>query len=219
VTDAASNLHPPIPHGVPGELHRFHETAGDYLVYSGPIAYESGIEDAVRLAERSDLDLKIVSDISMGDRGYFTDVFVPMLHANRRVQWTGELDDRARNAMLGGARALLAPNDRSGAFEMQVIEALACATPVVAWVDTAAASISEDGVSGFVVRNSEEALAAVTRIATLERHACRRLFEEQFDMRLIAAQYARLYARLLHANDASIVTVASCRRASAPPRS
>lgn len=120
---------------------------------------------------------------------------------------------------VGGARALLASNDRSGAFEMQVIEALACGTPVIAWEDTAAAGIVADGVSGLVVRNSEEALAAVARIATLDRAACRRLFEERFDMRLIAAQYSQLYARLLHAHEAAIVTVESRRRTSVPPRS
>lgn len=218
VTDAAANLRPPIPHGVPARLHSFREAGSGYLAYNGPIAHDSGINDAVRLAERSGLELKVVSDVAMADRGYFTEVLVPMLHANRRVQWTAELDDRARNTLLGGARALLASSDRSGAFEMQIIEALACGTPVIAWVDTAAASIIEAGTSGFVVRNSEEALAALAKIATLDRRACRRLFEERFETRLIAGQYSQLYARLLHAHEAAVVTVESCRRTSAPPR-
>lgn len=216
VTDAATNLRPPIPYGVPGGLHSFYEAGGDYLAFNGPIAHDSGINDAVRLAERSELELKVVSDVAMADRGYFTEVFVPMLHVSRRVQWTAELDDRMRNALLGGARALLASSDRSGAFDMQIIEALACGTPVIAWADTAAADIIEDGISGFVVRNSEEALAAVAKIATLERRACRRLFDERFEARLIAAQYSQVYARLLHAHEAAIVTVESCRRTSAP---
>lgn len=214
VTDAAANLRPPISHGLPGGLHRFHETAGDYLAYNGPIAHESGIQDAVRLAERSDLHLRVTSEIAVADRSYFTDVFVPMLHASRRVQWTGELNDRARNTLLGGARALLASSDRSGAFEMQIIEALACGTPVIAWADTAAAGIVEDGVSGFVVRSTDEALAAVAKLATLERSACRRLFEERFETRLIAQQYSRLYAGIVHSYDAAAVTVEGCRLAS-----
>jgi hypothetical protein len=218
VTDAAANLRPPISHGVPGGLHSFQEAAGDYLTYNGPIAHDSGINDAVGLAARSGLELRVVSDVAMADRGYFNEVFVPMLHANRRVQWTVGLDDRTRNALLGGARALLASSDRSGAFEMQIIEALACGTPVIAWADTAAASILEGGASGFVVHNGEEALAAIAKIATLDRHACRRSFEERFEMRLIAGQYSQLYARLLHAHEASVVTVESCRRTSAPQR-
>jgi hypothetical protein len=213
VTDAAANLRPPIPHGLPGGLHGFHETAGEYLAYSGPIAHDSGVQKAVRLAERTNLQLKVASEIAVADRDYFTEVFVPMLHTNRRVQWTAEIDDRARNALLGGARALLAPSDRSGACEMQIIEALACGTPVIAWAATAAAGIIDDGASGFVVRNTDEAVTAVSKVAELDRRACRRLFEEQFDMRLIAAQYSQLYARLLHAHEAAVVTVESCRRA------
>jgi glycosyltransferase involved in cell wall biosynthesis len=100
---------------------------------------------------------------------------------------------------------------------MRIIEALASGTPVIAWADTAAAAIIEDGVSGFVVRNSDAALAAIAKVATLERRACRRLFEDTFDSRhTAAAQYLQLYARLLHARDAAIVAVASCRRAGPP---
>jgi hypothetical protein len=219
VTDAATNLRPPIPHGLPGGLHSFRETAGDYLAYNGPIAHDSGINDAVRLAQRSGLELKVVSDVGLADREYFNQVFVPMLRASRRVQWTAELDDRRRNTVLGGARALLASADRSGACELQPIEALACGTPVIAWADTSAAAIIADGVSGFVVRNSDQALAAIAKVAMLDRHACRRLFEEHYEMRLIAAQYSQLYARLLHAHEAAVVTVESCRRTSAPPGS
>jgi hypothetical protein len=49
------------------------------------------------------------------------------------------------------------------------------------------------------------------------------LFDERFDMRVIAEQYSRLYAGIVHAYDAAAVTVESCLRASQhhtppPPR-
>jgi glycosyltransferase involved in cell wall biosynthesis len=128
------------------------------------------------------------------------------------VSWAGEIDDSSRNALLGGALALLGPCDRSGAFEMQIIEALACGTPVIAWADTAAADLIQNGTTGFVVRTTDEALTAVAKISSLDRHACRRAFDERFDIRVVARQYVQLYASTVHAYQAAAVTVESCRR-------
>jgi hypothetical protein len=36
------------------------------------------------------------------------------------------------------------------------------------------------------------------------------LFEQQFAAQLIAKQYSQLYAAMLHARDAAVLTVASC---------
>jgi hypothetical protein len=44
---------------------------------------------------------------------HFTEVFVPMLHASRRVQWTAELNDRARNSLLGRSARLLHAHEAS----------------------------------------------------------------------------------------------------------
>jgi hypothetical protein len=75
-----------------------------------------------------------------------------MLHASR-VQWSGELDDRARDAMLGGARALLASCDRTGSSEMQSIEALACALAAASQV--AHHSLDDDGRFAGVISLSD----------------------------------------------------------------
>jgi glycosyl transferase family 1/glycosyl transferase family 4 len=214
-TSTREDLRMPIPHGLPGGLPTLHSRPASYLAYNGPICQDGGVQSAVKVAERSGLELKVACEITPQDRGYFTEVFVPMLHASPRVSWVGEIDDLSRNALLGGALALLGPCDRSGAFEMQTIEALACGTPVIAWDDTAAADLIQDGTTGFVVRTTDEALTAVAKISSLDRHACRRAFDERFDIRVVARQYEQLYASTVHAYQAAAVTVESCRRVQA----
>ncbi len=173
-------------------LHDTGESWPAHLVFTGPISRDSGIECAVEIAARAGLQLKVACEVPPHDRSYFCEIFVPMLHSNPHVQWLDEIGDRSRNELLGGARALLAACDRSGAFDLQVVEALACGTPVIAWADTSAADIIADGVSGFVVRSTDQAVA---RIEELDRRA-----------------YLSRYRTVIHAYDCATVTVAGCLR-------
>src|SRR5262249_21356698 len=72
-------------------------------------------------------------------------------------------------------------------FGLVMIEALACGTPVVAFRRGSVPEVLVDGATGFVVDDVAGAVAAVGRVAGLDRRACRRAFEERFD----AARMAR----------------------------
>jgi glycosyltransferase involved in cell wall biosynthesis len=56
--------------------------------------------------------------------------------------------------------------------------------------------IIEDGVTGFIVSNEEEAIEALQRIHTLDRRAVRARFEERFSARRMAQGYLDLYESL-----------------------
>lgn len=202
----------PIPQGLPLDLHRLRQAPREHLVFVGPIEPESGIESAVIAAARSKLPLKVVCEVPPQNRQYFLEIFMPLLRGSSQVQWVSEAGERLRDEMLGGAVAVIAPDDRYGAYELNVAEALACGTPVIAWSDTAAADIIEDGVSGYVVKDLEQAVSAVARAGKLNPQACRRAFEERFDVRLIARQYLDVYRGVIHAYNSAAVTVGSCVR-------
>jgi glycosyltransferase involved in cell wall biosynthesis len=54
-----------------------------------------------------------------------------------------------------------------------------------------------NGVTGFVVDDERGAAAAIGRIGTLDRAACRRVFEERFSAQRMAREYLSVYRRLL----------------------
>lgn len=161
-------------------------------------------------ATRQKLALKVIAEVSARGRGYFMETFRPLLRSSADVQWVHDLDDYRRSALLGGGTALFGSCDRSGASALNVAEALACGTPVIAWSDTTAADIVEDGVTGFVVETLEQAAKALQRVAELDRRACRRAFEQHFDVRMTAARYLELYRSINHAYECAAVTVGSC---------
>jgi len=55
-----------------------------------------------------------------------------------------------------------------------LIEAMACGTPVIAFNRGSVPEIVEDGVTGFVVEDEKEAVAATHRLSRLSRSAIRR---------------------------------------------
>ena len=87
---------------------------------------------------------------------------------------------RRKSEFLGDAAALLFPIDWPEPFGLVMIEAMACGTPVIAFRRGSVPEVMDDGVTGFVVDNVEEAVQAVARLGELSRLRCRQVFEGRF---------------------------------------
>ncbi len=113
------------------------------------------------------------------------------------MEFVGEIGDRERDELLGGATALLFPIEWPEPFGLVMIEALACGTPVIAWRRGSVPEVLEDGVTGWIVDSVDEAVSAVERIGRLSRTTCRRVFEERFDASRMAKEYLDVYRGLV----------------------
>jgi glycosyltransferase involved in cell wall biosynthesis len=80
-----------------------------------------------------------------------------------------------------------------------MIEAMACGTPVIAMRRGSVPEVIDDGVTGFICDTEAEAVDAVQRLPRLDRQRVRRRFEARFTGRRMAADYVRLYERLIWA--------------------
>jgi len=58
-----------------------------------------------------------------------------------------------------------------------MIEAMACGTPVVAWNIGSVPEIVDEGKTGFIVNNVEQAINAVNKLSSIERASVRNIFE------------------------------------------
>jgi glycosyltransferase involved in cell wall biosynthesis len=77
-----------------------------------------------------------------------------------------------------------------------MIESMACGTPVIAYADGSVAEVMDDGVTGFVVNDIEQAVEAVRRVRDLSRARCRKVFEKRFTASRMASDYINVYTRL-----------------------
>jgi glycosyltransferase involved in cell wall biosynthesis len=96
-----------------------------------------------------------------------------------------------------------------------MIEAMACGTPVIAFRNGSVPEIIDDGVTGFVVNDVDEAVEATRRARTLDRRLCRRTFEERFSVARMTNDYLRLYDRLIERDYPTSVRRSAVRRSAA----
>ena len=109
------------------------------------------------------------------------------------VEFIGEIGDAEKSAFLGNARALLFPIDWPEPFGLVMIEAMACGTPVIAFRHGSVPEIIEDGVTGFIVDDLDQAIEAASRASELSRWRIREEFERRFTSRRMAQDYLMLY--------------------------
>lgn len=185
-----------IHNGVPSDVYDFQARPGDYLAFLGRISPEKGIESAMDIAERAQLPLKIAAKVDPVDQAYFEQRIRRRLN-HPLIEYVGEVDEQGKNAFLGGALAVLLPVAWPEPFGLVMIEAMACGTPVVAYRRGSIPEVMVDGQTGYIVSGLEEAVAAVGRIGAIDRHACRRCFENRFTSRRMAQDYLQVYSALI----------------------
>ncbi len=184
-------------HGLPVNLHRFHRQPGRYLAFLGRISPEKRVEDAIQIARRTGMPLKIAAKVDKPDREYFESAIKPLFNGGD-VEFIGEIGEREKNEFLGHACALLFPIDWPEPFGLVMIEALACGTPVIARARGSVPELIEHGKTGFVFNEIYQAVKAVENLARLKREWCRQQFEERFTSIRMAHDYMALYEQLIH---------------------
>lgn len=183
-------------HGLPPELHRFTPAGNqDYLAFLGRISPEKRPDRAIEIARRAGLPLRIAAKVDNADRAYFEREIKPLL-ADPIVEFVGEIGDADKSEFLGNARALLFPIDWPEPFGLVVIESIACGTPVIAFAGGSVPEIVEDGTTGFIVHDIEEAVRAVGRLSQLDRRQVRHRFEQRFSVARMAGDYLEIYRQL-----------------------
>lgn len=170
---------------------------GDYLAFLGRLTANKGAREAIEVARRAGLPLKIAGNVSneVGGREYFEAEVRPHLHGN--IEWIGQITDAQKPELLGNARALLFPIQWEEPFGISLAESFAAGTPVIATRRGATSEQIVEGKTGFVCDTVDQMVEATKRIHELDRAACRRACEERFSGAVMTASYLDLYTQLL----------------------
>jgi glycosyltransferase involved in cell wall biosynthesis len=184
-----------VHHGLPSDLLPFVPEPDDYLAFIGRISPEKRLDQAIAIAQRAGMRLRVAAKIEVADIDYFHSEIAPLLDLPG-VEFVREIGEHEKREFLGRARAMLFPIDWPEPFGLVMIEAMSCGTPVVAWRRGSVPEVIDDGSSGFVVSNLEAAVAATRRAAALDRAAVRECFEQRFSAERMAAEYLAIYERL-----------------------
>ncbi|WP_447979400.1 glycosyltransferase [Candidatus Nitrospira bockiana] len=119
-----------------------------------------------------------------------------------------------RRHALSRAAALIACPDSSSALNDDVLEALACGTPVVVYGRVEALDLIEQGVTGVVCDTRAKLEEALRGVPSLSRAACRAWFEAHATASVAAASYHALYDQLVRTRAARSSAGRGTRRSS-----
>jgi glycosyltransferase involved in cell wall biosynthesis len=186
-----------IHHGIDLEDYRVYEKKQPYLAFIGRIAPMKGVHLAIQAAKRAGIPLKIAGEVQPIFREYYEREVKPHVDG-KDVEYVGEADLAAKNALLGNAVAMLFPIQWNEPFGLVMIEAMACGTPVIAFAGGSVQEVVREGVSGAVCRTVEEMAVRSREAATKYRPAEVRAYVAQnFSREVMAGKYAALYREII----------------------
>ena len=185
-----------IHHGLPRDSFSLGSGKGEYLAFLGRTSPEKGLDQAIEIAKRAEMPLKIAAKIDRVDVEYFQAIIKPLLD-HPLIEFIGEIGYPEKDAFLGNAAGLLFPINWREPFGLVMIEAMACGTPVIAYPRGSVPEVVEESVTGFVVPDLEGAVRAVKRLGEIDRRKCRQHFELHFDAERMARDYLTIYQRLV----------------------
>jgi glycosyltransferase involved in cell wall biosynthesis len=183
-----------IHHGIHLEQFTFRPESGTYLLFLGRIHPHKGTHLAIEVAKAAGIPLVIAGIVQ--DRGYFDEYVAPNVDG-RTVQYVGAVQPPERDALLGGALALLHLISFAEPFGLSVVESMATGSPVIAFDRGSMPELLTQGVTGFLVDTVVEAVDVVSRIGEIDRQACRREVEQRFTAQRMVADYADVFTRIV----------------------
>ncbi len=186
-----------VHHGLPLAGMPASTSPGSYLVVVGRLTHEKGIAEAIDLARRAGMPLRIAAKMrEPAERQFLEEVVAPAV-AEGLVEYMGELQTAERDALFAGAYATLMLGSWPEPFGLVAIESLSAGTPVIARRAGALPEIVRHGTDGFLVDDLGEAVLATRRLPRLDRGEIRRRALERFSVKRMVDQYEAIFRDLV----------------------
>jgi UDP-glucose:tetrahydrobiopterin glucosyltransferase len=149
-----------------------------FLAFVGRISPEKGIDDVFAVSAATGMPVRAWGLMQDPDAW----AAAARAHPDAQVSHEGFVATDDLQAAIGGAAALVMTPKWVEAFGNVAIEAMACGVPVVAYRRGGPAEIVTDGVTGFLVEPDDvrAMAAAVGRVPSIDRRACRARVEREF---------------------------------------
>ena len=143
------------------------QRAGISLFWDGSLSGEAG--PIARLKSPTGAKLKIAAKIDKVDQEYWTNVIEPMVASSPNVRVHRRNRGEGQSGVPRECRCPAFPHRLAEPFGLVMIEAMSCGTPVIVFRRGSAAEVIDDGMSGYLVEDVGQAIAAVRRIPELDR--------------------------------------------------
>ena len=115
---------------------------------------------------------------------------------DRQIRYIGPVDVPGKNELFAQAQALLHLNTIPERFGLVLAEANAAGVPVIAMDLGSCGEVIQDGRTGFLVDNVNEAVQALQKLPEIDRAACRANVQRRFSIDTMVDGYERVYTEI-----------------------
>jgi glycosyltransferase involved in cell wall biosynthesis len=183
--------------GIDLDLYPYPESSKrEYLLFLGRVCQDKGTADAIEIAERVGLPLKIAGKVDEPDRPYFEEKVKPRLTA--KIEYLGEVNHEQKLKLYANAIALLHPINFDEPFGLTLVEALAEGTAVAAIGRGSIPEVLSDGETAVIGKTKEELIKRFGEIQKIDSNSCRKRVQEKFSKERMVDDYAKLYDQLVN---------------------
>ncbi len=184
-----------IYNGIRIEEFKFNPKPKDHFIWCARIDKYKGIENAIEIAKRAKVKLILAGRLDPIQKEYFEKKIKP--HLGKQIKYIGEYSREEKSNFFGQAKALIYPIEWHEPFGLNMVESMACGTPVIAFKMGSVPEVVKHRKTGFVVKNINEAVKAVKNIDKIKREDCRKWVEQKFTTQIMVKNYEKLYYKLL----------------------
>jgi glycosyltransferase involved in cell wall biosynthesis len=196
--DLGLNYSGTVYNGIRPNTYEFHAQAADppYLVFFGRMSPEKGPQLAIEIAKKAGWHLKMAGKVDLADREFYEREVEPLIDGEQIV-YLGEANHAQKSEIMGQAVATLCPLTWEEPFGLVMTESMVCGTPVIAIARGAAPEIILNGKTGFLCKDVEECVAAVSKVQGLDRRTCRDHVVNNFSHTRMVDGYEAVYRKLM----------------------
>ncbi|MBD2043643.1 glycosyltransferase family 4 protein [Microcoleus sp. FACHB-672] len=184
--------------GIDTSTYEFYEKPQDppYLAFLGRISPEKGTHLAIEIAKRSGWNLKMAGKVDAVDVEYYEQEIKPHIDG-KQIEYLGEANHERKNALVGGAVATLFPITWREPFGLVMVESMVSGTPVIAISMGSTEEVIVDGKTGFLCHSVDECVAAIDKVADLNRYDCREHVMKDFSVQRMTEGYEAVYQQII----------------------
>lgn len=178
----------------------FNDKPKDYMIFLGRIAKDKGTELAIEVAKKTKRKLIIAGMVPPEEKEYFEKEVEPQIDG-KLVEFVGPADPPMRDKLFREAYCTLHMIQFDEPFGLIMTESMATGTPVIAIERGSVSEVVEDGVSGYKVKDVNEAVANVDKIGQIKREDCRKWVEGKFTNEKMVEGYEKIYNKILEKHE------------------
>lgn len=168
----------------------------EFLLFVGRICKDKGTAEAIDIAQRLNLPIKIAGKVDKNDEDYYQQEVKPRLKYSG-ADFIGEVDHDEKVDLYRHAIAVVYPITFNEPFGLVMAEALASGTPVMAFDMGSVREVLSDPETSIIGKSVDQLVNRFPEVKSIDRSACVKRVQKLFSVETMVDGYEKTYSKLL----------------------